>query len=114
MKLKDSLLGVIYASLAAFCNASIGLFTNLGISDHLLSTEMAFYRCLVAFLIISLVLLIKTPRKIISFDSFIKIAISSFFGIFVLYFFEMASYNYLPVANVVFLLMGSSAIITFI
>ena len=42
---KPHTLGISYAVLAALCNATIGIFTNLGIRASLPADTIAFYRC---------------------------------------------------------------------
>lgn len=110
-------LGIVYAVLAALCNATIGIFTNLGIRASLPADTIAFYRCVVAFVAVTLFILIK--REKLAGIGFIrtnlrKILLCAFCGIFVLYYFETMSYRFTTVTNVTFLLMSTSAIITFV
>jgi drug/metabolite transporter (DMT)-like permease len=110
-------LGIVFAVLAALCNATIGLFTNLGIRASLPPDTIAFYRCLVAFLAVTLVLAVRRePLVRVQFlrTNLRKILVCAFFGIFVLYYFETTSYRFTSVTNVTFLLMSTSSIVTFV
>lgn len=78
---------------------------------------MSFYKCLIAFIFISIFALGKKDLRtnIISLKSKIKYMwLCSFLGIFVLYFFETTAYKYESVSFVVFILLGSSVLTTFI
>jgi len=109
--------GIAYAVLAALCNATIGLFTNLGIRASLPPDTIAFYRCVVAFLAVTVLMMIRRERPVsLAFAraNLRKICVCAFCGIFVLYYFETMSYRFTSVTNVTFLLMSTSAIVTFV
>ena len=106
--------GIFYALLAALSNATIGLFTNWGIDAAVSPDLIAWLRCLIAFFVVSFFVAKKKFRVKLSGWEFVKILSCGFFGIFVLYFFETKAYHYTSVANVVFVLMGTSAVATFI
>lgn len=114
MQSDKTLLGIIFATLAALANATIGLFTNIGMSLSVSPNKIAFYRCLIALIITTLCLCFTKNFQRVSVKNFLKISLCAFFGIFTLYFFETLSYHYTEIANVTFLLMGSSALITFV
>ncbi|MBV9575356.1 MAG: DMT family transporter [Gammaproteobacteria bacterium] len=106
-----------FALLAAFCNASIGVFSknifNMGMSP----SQVAFYKCLIAFLLLSLIHICDKNglQKLKQLKaSWLNIAICAFFGIFTLYFFETVAYSYATVSVVVFSLLGTSSITTFL
>lgn len=107
----------IYAILAAICNASIGILSKGAFHIGLSPQSVAFYKCLIAFIILSpCVLAYKKnynhiPKKL---SHWLKIAVCAFFGIFILYFFETAAYAQSTISTVVFILLGSSAVTTII
>ena len=105
----------LYAVLAALCNATIGSISKILFHTGLNSSQVAFYKCVLAFLLISILCVKKLPsffyrRK----GQWVKIAVCAFFGIFTLYFFETEGYAYTNIATVVFILLGSSTITTFL
>jgi drug/metabolite transporter (DMT)-like permease len=110
-------LGIVFAVLAALCNATIGLFTNLGIRASLPADTIAFYRCVVAFLAVTVLMMIRREKLVgVAFMrlNLRKILLCAFCGIFVLYYFETMSYRFTSVTNVTFLLMSTSSIVTFV
>ncbi|EDY0039457.1 EamA/RhaT family transporter, partial [Salmonella enterica] len=48
----NKLHGIIFALIAAICNSSIGIFSVKLFQAGLTANEIAFYKCLVGFLII--------------------------------------------------------------
>jgi drug/metabolite transporter (DMT)-like permease len=109
--------GYIYALLAAIFNAMIGIFSVKIMAISLGPYAIAFYKCFIAFLIITSWLVVS--RQVGQWFKYIKrlwwqLLIASFFGFFVLYFFETNAYKYEKVTIVVFMLLGSSVITTFI
>ncbi|MCC2624329.1 MAG: EamA/RhaT family transporter [Burkholderiales bacterium] len=113
----NKFLGLTCALLAAIFNAMIGIFSVKLISYGMQPFEIAFYKCLIALIMISTYLVVT--GKFIAWvnylkRNYIKIAICALFGFFVLYFFETNAYNYSKVPVVVFLLLGSSTITTFV
>ncbi|MBV9576893.1 MAG: DMT family transporter [Gammaproteobacteria bacterium] len=106
-----------FALLAAFFNALIGVFSKNIFSLGMLPSHVAFFKCLLAFLLITLIHIFDKNglQKIIQHaKAWWKIAICAFFGIFVLCFFETIAYSYSMVSTVVFLLLGASSITTFL
>jgi drug/metabolite transporter (DMT)-like permease len=106
-------LGIIFSLLAALANASIGIFTTFGVSYNLTPDKIAFYRCIIALAGTSLCLIMLRRGLRISFREFSQISLGALLGIFTLYFYETLSYQYTTINNVTFILMGSSAIFTF-
>lgn len=105
----------IFALLAALCNASIGGISKVLFRTGLSPNQVAFYKCLLAFVFISLLQASKlreffSSRK----QDWWKIAISALFGVFTLYFFETQAYSYANIATVVFVLLGTSTLTTFL
>ena len=107
-------LGIIFAFFAALSNATIGLFTNIGMKNSLNPDKIAFYRCLIALIVTTIFITIFKNGLRLSLKSFLKLSLCSSFGVFTLYFFETLSYQYTSVANVTFMLMGASAVLTFL
>ena len=112
------IIGTFFALCAALQNASIGIISLLLINSGLESEQIAFLKTLVAYLFVVL-LLIKTPNIIqknhinnakSKNKLFIEVAICSFLGIFILFFFETIAYSYGSPPNVVIILMASATI----
>ena len=115
--MKPALLGIFLAILAALWNASVGVLSKGIFNSNLSPISIAFYKCLFAFLILSTIILLDKGklRETISLTKDVwKLAICSFFGIFVLYLFETKAYGYESISVVVFALLGSSTITTFL
>lgn len=109
--------GYIYALLAAIFNGMIGIFSVAIMTSGLSPNAISFYKCLISFLIITSWLIVS--KQVTRWLCYIKglwwqLALSAFFGFFVLYFFETAAYKYEKVTIVVFMLLGSAVITTFI
>ena len=81
--------GTLFALFAAFFNALIGVI-SVGLMDTGLSyDEISFYKCLIAFISLSLIIILKKDFfKWVNFvvKSSYKLAICAFFGLFILYF----------------------------
>lgn len=108
--------GYIYALLAAIFNGMIGIFSVKLMFQGLSPYAISFYKCFIAFAILTTYLYLSGQFS--SWISYMKkmwwkLFITSFFGFFVLYFFETAAYKCEKVPMVVFLLLGSSLITTF-
>ncbi len=108
--MKDSN-AIFYATLAALCNAFVGIFSVLLFQENFTSFEVAFLKCLIAGLILlsylyffkkfqDLLVLIKKHFK--------ALLLCAFFGFFMLYHFESSAYVGMCVASVVFTLFASS------
>lgn len=114
---KTYLLGVTLALGAAILNGTVGVFSKWLFQSNLTATGISFYKCLVAFLVVSVVALMNKNIRmnIVQLKTEMKyIMIVSFLGVFVLYFFETAAYKYESVPLVVFILLGTSVLTTFI
>lgn len=109
--------GLIFGFLAAFFNATVGLFSMSAFLEGMSPVSVSFYKCLLAFVVLSIYILV-TPdyRKNIKIirKHWMKVALLGMFGIFTLYFFETAAYQLEDIALVVFALQGSSTLTTFI
>lgn len=110
-------LGYLYALLAAILNATVGIFSVKIMSTGLSAYAIAFYKCFIAFLIITIWLIVS--KQLPEWISYIKklwkqLLITAFFGFFVMYFFETSAYQYEKVPIVVFMLLGSALITTFV
>lgn len=117
------ILGIILALSAAALNASIGIFSKVLLQHGLNPQDIAFFKTIAAFLLLS-VILINKPFNVqkkaivdgdlsddIGWGSVLsKIAICAFLGIFVLFFFETTAYQYGFAANVVVVLMASASV----
>jgi drug/metabolite transporter (DMT)-like permease len=109
--------GYIYAILAAICNGLIGIFSVKIMKIGMHPYAVSFYKCLFALIIISSFLILSGQLQ--NWwrhfkQNWKKLAICAFFGFLMLYFFETNAYNYADVPVVVFLLLGSATITTFI
>lgn len=107
--------GYIYALLAAICNSSIGVISGFGFKK-LSFYQIAFFKCFFGFLIISLLALLnKNIRGQVAslLQKRTEIALLSFFGIFLLYYFETKAFSIAPVGIVAFLVY-STGILTII
>jgi drug/metabolite transporter (DMT)-like permease len=109
--------GLIFALLAALWNASVGILSKNIFRYDMPPVSVAFYKCLIAFVVLSLVIVsdrAKLTQVAQLAKSSLKLLACSFCGIFVLYFFETKAYEYTNVSMVVFILLGSSAVTTFV
>ncbi|MBP2000761.1 drug/metabolite transporter (DMT)-like permease [Paenibacillus shirakamiensis] len=112
-----NIIGVFLALGAALLNGTVGILSKDLISSELTSSAVSFYKCLIAFLALSLYSLFSASfrRAIVHLTSKImSIALCSFLGIFVLYFFETTAYTFEVVPYVVFILLGASTVTTFL
>jgi DME family drug/metabolite transporter len=109
--------GALCAYIAALLNAFVGVFSlgafNLGITP----TSVAFYKCLIALITLSFWIL--TNQTLLTAcirlsKHKLQIALISFCGIFLLYFFETNAYSSANISTVVFTLLGTSTITTFL
>ena len=109
--------GFYYALGAACLNASVGVLSLASFANGLKTTHVAFYKCCAALFVLSCMVLANKQhrRDVIRLISHYQaLAMMAFFGFFVLYFFESKAYDYHSVATVVFVLLGSSTITTFL
>jgi DME family drug/metabolite transporter len=109
-------MGRLFAVLAALCNSCIGIFSNQLYDFGMDSINIAFFRCLIALLVIS-TFMISNKFRSKNFDvnkkQLIQYALLGFLGIFIMYSFEVLAIKYISVSLVSFLLY-SSGIITII
>lgn len=108
--------GIFFALLAAICNSLIGVFSSVLISQGLSSEEIAFWRCLIAFILIALFYLYKyelTNLLMVNKKEILRYIILAFFGLNVMYLGETMAISYINIALVSFLLY-SSGILTII
>lgn len=106
---------ILFAILAAVCNATIGVFSKVAFNsgtgvDH---TTIAFYRCLFAFICLTLIILFKKGglKQVLLLKKYAGIiCITSFFGVFVLYYFEIWALSVTSIPVVSFLLYASGIV----
>lgn len=112
----------MFALTAAALNATIGVFSVLLMNTGLKSNDIAFFKTIIAFVLLS-TLLSKTPRRI-QYQQLITtkfvgssnkrvlgaVAICAFLGIFTLFVFETKAYEYGNPTNVVVVLMAAATI----
>ena len=106
---KHKHLGVFYALLAAVCNSTIGIANEFGFSGARYDT-IALYKTLVGLVVCLVVCLILKINIRISRKRLGSAAILSFFGIFLLYFFETLAFSVAPVSLVSFSIYASGVI----
>ena len=105
--------GYLYALLAAIFNGMVGLFSVKIMATGLSPYAVAFYKCFVAFLMLTTWIIIsgqlaswlKNIKK-----SWWQFALAALFGFFVLYYFETSAYQSENVTVVVFMLLASAVI----
>ncbi|MFC0821114.1 DMT family transporter [Moraxella marmotae] len=105
----------IFALAAAIFNGSIGIFTRFAFDfdDKLSPNTLAFWKCFLAFLIISVFgLTSNTLRKQIVCHAkhWYKFALLAFLGIFCLYFFETWAFYHASIPLVSFLTYAAGGI----
>lgn len=111
------LLGGVLATLAALFNGTVGVISVNLFASGMSSEAVAFYKCFIALIALSGVLLMSGQWFVMC--SYLRekwryIALCAFFGFFMLYNFETAAYQFINVAVVVFCLFGASTVTTFI
>jgi DME family drug/metabolite transporter len=102
--------GILFAIAAAALNGTIGVFSKFLMAAGLTPTAVAFLKSVIGFA----VLLLAVPGRIESGRAYLQGAICSFFGVFLLFYFETAAYHYEIAANVVLTLMATAAIVAFV
>lgn len=106
-------MGNLFAFIATMLNATIGILSRFSFNAEFDHISLAFFRCFLAFVFISIYFIlkkggineIKTCHKYKG-----KIALTSFFGIFVLYYFEMWALKITTIPVVSFLLYASGIV----
>ncbi|OGT42249.1 MAG: hypothetical protein A3F42_05175 [Gammaproteobacteria bacterium RIFCSPHIGHO2_12_FULL_37_34] len=109
--------GVLYALLAAILNAFVGVFSLGAFAAGLSAGGVAFYKCLIAFIALSIWIMFYLDQRqacINLLPHTAKIALIAFCGIFLLYFFETRAYLYNNISVVTFSVLGMSTITTFV
>lgn len=105
--------GIFFALLAAIANSLIGVFSSVLISQGLSSGEIAFWRCLIAFILITLFYLCKYGLRnllMINKKEILRYAILAFFGLKVMYLGETMAISYINISLVSFLLYASGVL----
>lgn len=106
-------MGPLFAILAAVCNSTIGIFSKISFHTQIEPAALAFFRCLLAFLAITIVLLFTRggSKQIAELREYSgRLFLTSFFGVFVLYYFEIWALSCAQVPIVSFLLYASGII----
>lgn len=109
--------GYFFALMAAIFNAMIGIFSVKIMETGLSPYAVAFFKCFIALLILTSWFLVS--GQMMKWIQYLKslpwqLPAAAFFGIFVMLFFETAAYKFEKVTIVVFMLLGSSVLTTFI
>lgn len=109
--------GYLYALIAAVFNAMIGIFSVKIMETGLSPYAISFFKCLIALGILTSWLL--ASGQLMKWIQYLKelswqLPAAAFFGIFVMLFFETAAYKFEKVTVVVFMLLGSSVLTSFI
>jgi drug/metabolite transporter, DME family len=113
MKNNELKKGILLAICAAALNGSIGVLSKILILQNMHPAWIAFLKTILGFLIISFALVFL--KKNIKTERFsILIVLLAFLGIFTLFYFETNAYKTTSAANVVILLMASSAITAYL
>lgn len=122
MKKSKKYLGAMFALTASAINATIGIISILLMHSNLKSNDIAFLKtaiaCILVFVLLNRIPKEKQRQQLVEsdfnnsspFKMWSMIALCSFLGIFVLFFFETMAYQYGNPANVVVILMASAAI----
>jgi drug/metabolite transporter (DMT)-like permease len=106
-------MGILFAVIAAFANSTGGIFSKILLQNYG-SNDIAFAKCLVAFVLVGIVILITGSwRKFPwSLELIAQIALCALFGITGMYAFETVAYTDLVAPVVVLCLMGTSTVTT--
>lgn len=104
--------GVFLALSAAALNASIGILSKILIGQGFSPAAIAFYKTLLAVVLLSVVLLAVRKRQALKASGarWWQAAVCAMLGIFTLFFFETQAYHYENAATVVVLLMASASV----
>jgi drug/metabolite transporter (DMT)-like permease len=102
--------GILYATIAAALNGTIGVFSKYLISSGLPPAGIALLKSVIGFAC----LLLVVPGRIESLSAYWRAAVCAFFGIFMLFYFETTAYHYEIAANVVLTLMATAALAAFV
>ncbi len=102
--------GVIFALFAAFLNGTIGVSSKLLFSYGFNAEWITFIRTILGLIFVSITIpFLQTKRKLNV--KWWYTASVSFFGIFVLFYFETLAYEKTSTANVVVVLMASACVV---
>lgn len=109
--------GLICALSAAFFNSLMGIFSVNLLQSGMSSSSIAFYKCFLAMCVL-LTIIIGTNKLRAFIDTFkyhfISIMICAFCGFFMLSLFETLAYRHINVPTVVFIVLGSATVSTFV
>ncbi|MBN9413123.1 MAG: EamA family transporter [Candidatus Paracaedimonas acanthamoebae] len=107
----------IFSFIAAACSASVGIFSKGAFNSGLEPMHVAFYKTLLAFIIVSIFVLLSSNFRndVLSMaKNAMRISLCAFFGIFILYNFETLAYAYEYISTVTFILLSTCTITTII
>ncbi|MGG7519643.1 DMT family transporter [Allorhizobium undicola] len=112
---QSAIIGATFAVLAALSNGTVGVLSRTAFQQGLDPTTIAFARCGIALLVVSLIALMSkgAVTKIRqSFRGSLKIAICSALGIFTLYHFETQALSFasIPLVSILVFAGGLGAI----
>ncbi|MBE8598131.1 DMT family transporter [Xenorhabdus sp. BG5] len=102
-----------YALTAAALNGTIGVFTYFGLNSGISHSQVAFWKCFIAFLVLLIYCLVIPSERHILFtlrNKSMKFSLLAFFGIFCLYFFETWAFKEASVPLVSFLTYAAGGI----
>ncbi|RWB93699.1 MAG: DMT family transporter [Mesorhizobium sp.] len=105
----SSILGAGFALLAALSNGTVGVLSRSAFKEGLDHTAVAFWRCAIAFSLLSIIILLRSgglARLVSVFTGSWKIAVCSALGIFTLYHFETQAFTYAPIPLVAILVFA--------
>jgi drug/metabolite transporter (DMT)-like permease len=107
-------LGITFALLAAFVNGSVGAFANLTADTGLSDPAVAFFKCLIAMLIVMPMLVLEeNVRQFLRRKLFSATYIAAgFFGVFVMNTFEIRAYSHQSVATTVLMFLVGATVTT--
>ncbi|MDC8784206.1 DMT family transporter [Roseateles koreensis] len=109
-EISDSTKGILFATLAAALNGTIGVLSKFLMESGLTSASIAFFKSLIGFIC----LLIVIRGEVESTTAYLRAGVCAFFGIFILFYFETSAYHHELAANVVLTLMAFATISAFI
>ncbi len=108
--LSNNAKGILYASLAAALNGTIGVFSKFLMQSGLPPSSIAFLKSVIGFGCLLLII----RGRFENLGMYWRAGVCAFFGIFMLFYFETSAYQYELAANVVLTLMATAAIVAFL
>jgi drug/metabolite transporter (DMT)-like permease len=105
-------MGELFAILAAASNGTIGVLSRYSFQQNADFIALSFWKCFLAWLLISLLLIRKSFRKDVFslWQRRSQLLTLSFFGVLVLYLFETLAFSKIPIPVTSFLVFGSGII----